>query len=77
MVQRYKFVRIRLEDYNKIVNEKKATIEHDLHSLTGKKIKIKDTQLFSIAANSVWDLGEAFQTKIIKAVRIKKGEVRL
>lgn len=77
MSKRYIWVRIRREDYEKMVNTKRIPIEKDLTRLTGKTIKIKNTQLMKIAANSVWDLGADFQHKIIGAVRIKKGGVKI
>lgn len=73
---KYVWVRIRKEDYDKIVNTKKIPMEQDIKAITGKPINIKNTQLFKIAANATWDLGKDFQGKIIKAVRIKKGDIR-
>lgn len=52
-------------------------MEQDLRSMTGKPIKIKNTQLFKIAANATWDLGTDFQGKILNAIRIKKGDLKL
>lgn len=77
MAKKYIFVRIRREDYEKMINTKKIPIERELKQLTGKTIQLKNTQLFSIAANSVWDLGANFQNKIIGAVRIKKSDLKL
>jgi len=77
MTNQYVFVRIRREDFEKIVNTKKVPIQNDLKRLTGKKIEIKNTQLFKIAANATWDLGQDFQNKIIKAVRIKKKDLKI
>lgn len=74
--KRYVFVRMRKEDFDKIVKEKKVPMEKDLKMIMGKPIKIKTTQLFKIAANSTWDLGENFQGKIIKAVKLKKGTIK-
>jgi len=68
---------MRREDFDKIIQTKKIPMEDDIETIIGKKIKIKNTQLFNIAANSVWDLGENFQNRIIKAVRIKKGDIKL
>jgi hypothetical protein len=45
--------------------------------LVGKNIELKNTQLFKIAANSTWDLGENFQNKIIGAIRIKKKDLKI
>ena len=73
---KYVWVRIRKEDFDKIVQTKKIPIQKDLKALTGKSINLKNTQLFKIAANSTWDLGKNFQG-IIKAVKIKKGDLGL
>lgn len=75
MAKGYVFVRMRKVDFEKIMRDKKGPMEQDLRAITGKTIKIKNTQLFSIAANSTWDLGEAFNNKLIKAVKIKKGDL--
>lgn len=77
MSKKYVFVRIRKEDYEKIIQTKKIPIQQDLKKLTGKNISLGNPQLFKIAANSVWDLGENFQNKIIKAVKFRKGQIRL
>lgn len=77
MVNRYVFVRMRKEDYDKIINTKKTPMEQDIKNITGKSIKIKTIQLFKIAANSTWDLGQDYQHKIISAVKIKKGNLKL
>lgn len=77
MAKQYVWVRIRKEDYEKMINNKKIPMEEDLRKITGKQIKIKNTQLFKIAANSVWDLGENYQYKIFKAIKIKKGGLKL
>lgn len=68
---------MRKEDFDRIMQTKKAPIEADLRRLTGKKINLKNTQLFKIASFSVWDLGTNFQDKIIGAVRVKKGDLKL
>lgn len=77
MSKQYIMVRIRKEDYDRIVSTKKIPMEQDIFKITGKEINIKNTQLFKIAANATWDLGENFQQKIIGSVRIKKGCIRL
>lgn len=77
MAKSYVWVRIRKEDFEKIINTKKIPIENDLRKIIGKKIILKNTQLFKIAANATWDLGENFQRKIIGAVRIKKKDLRI
>ncbi len=74
--KRYVFVRMRRVDFEKMINEKKIPMEQDLKQMTGKTIKIKNTQLMKIAANSTWDLGKDFQNKIIGAVRIKKNKLK-
>lgn len=74
---KYVWVRVRREDFEKIIQNKKIPIERDLRMITGKQIKISNPQLFKIAANSVWDLGEDFQGKIIKAIRFKKGDLKI
>ena len=77
MAKKYVFVRVPKEFYDKIIREKKVPMEQDLKEIVGKPIKIKDTQLFGrIAANATWDLGGDFQTKIINAVKIKKGALK-
>lgn len=75
--KKYIFVRVRRVDFEKMIKEKKVPMEQDLERMTGKPIKIKNTQLFKIAANSTWDLGTDFQRKIIGAVRIKKKDIKL
>lgn len=77
MVAKYVFVRMRKADFDRIIKEKKVPMEQDLKMIVGKPIKIKNTQLFSIAANSTWDLGEEYQGKIFKAIKIKKGALKL
>lgn len=77
MTERYVFVRMRREDFEKIVKEKKVPMEQDLREILGKPTKIKITQLFKIAANSTWDLGQNFDQKIIRAVKIKRGNLRI
>ena len=77
MVNRYVWVRIRKEDQEKIVNTKKIPMEQEIKQLTGKYKEIKNPQLFKIAANSTWDLGINYQNKIIGAVKIKKGDLRI
>lgn len=77
MAKQYVFVRMRKEDFDKIVQTKKIPMEQDMQRIVGKKIKIKTTQLFNIAANSVWDLGDNFQHRIIKAVRVKRGDLKI
>lgn len=76
MTQRYIFVRMRKEDFEKIIREKKIPMEQDLKAMAGKEIKIKNTQLMKIAANATWDLGADFQHKIINAVKLKKGALK-
>jgi len=76
-VVRYVHIRMRKEDYDRMMATKKVPIEADLRRITGKKINLKNTQLMKIAANSVWDLGANFQHKIIGAVRIKKGDLKI
>lgn len=73
----YVMVRVRREDYEKLMSSKKVPMEQDLKAITGKSIKIKNTQLMKIAANAVWDLGDNFQDKIIGAVRIKKKDLKI
>lgn len=77
MAKSYIWVRIRKEDFEKIVTTKREPIEQYLLKLTGKPIKIKNTQLFKIAANSTWDLGNNYQKKIIGAIRVKKKDLNL
>ena len=77
MAERYVFVRMRREDFEKIIKEKKAPMEQDLREIMGKPIKIKNIQLFRIAANSTWDLGEDYQHKIIRAVKLKRGNLKI
>lgn len=72
MTQRYVWVRIRKEDFEKIVKEKKIPMEQDLRMILGKPIKIKNTELFRLAANSTWDLGANFQTQMLNAIQIKR-----
>jgi hypothetical protein len=72
MANRYVFVRIKRDDFNKIMKEKKLPMEQDLQAITGKIIKLKNTQIFSIAANSTWDLGEEFQGILLKGIKLKK-----
>lgn len=74
---KYVWVRIRREDFEKILRTKKEPMEQEIRNITGKVIKIKNTQLFKIAANATWDLGHDFRNKIIGAVRIKKGGLNL
>jgi len=75
--QKYVFVRMRRADFEKIINEKKIPMEQDLRKMTGKKINIKNTQLFNIAANCTWDLGTNFANKIIGSVKVKKKDLKL
>lgn len=77
MAERYIFVRMRREDFEKIVKEKKLPMEQDLKEITGKPIHIKNIQLFRIAANSTWDLGEDYQHKIIRAIKLKRSNLNL
>lgn len=76
MTKKYVFVRMRREDFDKIINEKKLPMEQDLKEIMGKPITIKNTQLFKIAANATWDLGGDFQSKIINAVKLKQGRIK-
>lgn len=77
MAKKYVFVRMRREDFEKIIKEKKLPMEQDLKDILGKPIKIKNTQLFKIAANSTWDLGGDVQHQLLKGIRIKKGDLKL
>jgi len=77
MSKKYVFLRMRRVDYEKMVNTKRVPIEQDLFMMTGKKITIKNTQLLKLAANATWDLGKDFQRKIIGAVKVKRGDIRL
>lgn len=72
MAQKYVFVRMRKADFEKIVREKKVPMEQDLKKLTGKSIKIPNTQLFNIAANSTWDFNTDFATKMFKLIKLPK-----
>lgn len=72
MAKQYVHVRLRREDFEKIIRTKKEPIQQDLSNLMGKKIKLKNIDLFRIAANSVWDLGTNFQSKIVGIVKVKK-----
>jgi len=63
---------MRKADFDKIIKEKKEPMEQDLTKLMGKQVKIKNTQLFNIAANCTWDFNSPFSPKIIKLMRIKK-----
>lgn len=72
---KYKWVRMKKEDYEKIIQTKKVPLEEDVRRITGKVIDIKNPQLFTIAANAVWDLGGDYQSKIIGAIKIKKGDL--
>lgn len=71
MTQKYVFVRMRKEDFEKIVKEKKIPMEQDLRKLTGKELKITNTQLFKIAANSTWDFNTQFGPKMFKLMKLK------
>jgi hypothetical protein len=73
----YVFVRMRKEDFEKIIKEKKVPMEQDLKEIMGKPIKIKTTQLFKIAANCTWDLGQNYQNNLFHAIKIKKGKLNL
>lgn len=77
MTNRYVLVRMRRSDYEKIMNTKRKPMEDDLKKIVGKNIKIKDIDVFSIAANSVWDLGADYQGKIFKAIKLKKPTYNL
>jgi len=77
MAKQYVFIRMRKEDYEKMINTKKIPMQQDLKLITGKNIEIKITQLMNIAANATWDLGSNFKNKIIGAVRIKKSDLKL
>lgn len=77
MSKKYVFIRMRREDYERMIDTKKIPMERELRQMVGKKIVIKNTQLMNIAANSVWDLGSNFQSKMIKAIRVKKGGLKL
>lgn len=63
---------MRKTDFEKIIKEKKIPMEQDLKKLTGKTIKIPNTQLFNIAANSIWDFGTDFETKMFKLIKLPK-----
>jgi len=77
MSNRYVFVRMRKEDFEKIIKEKKVPMEQDLQDIMGKPVKMKLTQLFKIAANSTWDLGNNYQNKMFHAIKIKRGKLNL
>lgn len=77
MAKSYKWVRMRKEDYDKIVNHKKRAMEEDLRMISGKQIKIKDTQIFKIAANSTWEIGDSLERNIRKSIVPKKGRLKL
>lgn len=77
MSNRYVLVRMRRSDFDKIMQTKKKPIEQDLQKIVGKKINIKNIDMFTIAANSVWDLGSNYQGKIIRAVKIKKPNFKI
>lgn len=72
MAQKYIFVRVRKIDFDKIIKEKKEPMEQDLRKLLGKPVKISNTQLFNIAANSIWDFNSPFGPKMFKLMKIKK-----
>lgn len=72
MAQQYVFVRMKRRDFDKIMNEKKKPMEQELKMITGKTIKIKNTQLFNIAANSSWDLGVNANRKLVDSIKLKR-----
>lgn len=74
---KYILVRMRRSDFEKIMETKKKPMEDDLRKLTGKNVKLKIIDVFSIASNAVWDLGSGYQNKIIKTVKLKKPNFRL
>lgn len=74
MANKYVFVRIRKSDFEKMMREKKQPIERDLKKLTGKDIKIPNTQLFKIAAHSTWDFDTTFANKMFKLIKIPKNK---
>lgn len=71
MAQQYVFVRMRRSDFDKIMNEKKKPMEQELRMITGKHVKIKNIQLFNIAANSSWDLGLNANRKLVNSIKLK------
>jgi len=77
MADKYILVRMRREDYDRMVNTKKLPIEQDLKNITGKTFKLSNPQLFKIASISTWDLGAEFQNKLVKSVKLKRGGFKL
>lgn len=77
MVEKYVMVRMRREDFDRLVNQKKIPMERDVSAIIGKEFKIKNIDLFRIASTAEWDLGKNFANKIIGSVRVKKGDLRL
>lgn len=73
MANQTKLVRIRKQDYEKLINTKKILIENDIKKITGINVKLSSSQMFEIAANSTWDLGENYQHKILKVFKKKKS----
>jgi|TARA_R100001530_G_scaffold45489_1_gene34295 hypothetical protein len=78
MAKRYQWVRMRKEDYEKIVRTKKQPIQNEIRMLMNKPdFNLKDTQLFRLAAASVWDLGDNYKEKISRTIKRKGGGFKI
>lgn len=55
MVTKYKMVRMKREDFEKIM-AKKRDMEFDLQRISGRPLRLKDIRLFKIIADSTWEL---------------------
>ena len=66
MVKQYKYVRIYIDDYNKIISQKKIPLEKQITKLTGKKTNLSTPKLFSIASKCNWDVKKMFENPNLK-----------
>jgi hypothetical protein len=70
MARLYKWVRIEIDDFNKIKN-KKELLNKDVNNLIGKDIKFPMTKFFKAMANGVLEINPNETVQYFKLKRLK------
>lgn len=70
MARKYCYIRVNLEDYNKIV-EKKNGLKKDMEAILNKKIKFSNPDFMRAFANGVLEINPDYAIQLFKIRRIK------
>lgn len=68
----YVFVRMRKEDYERLINQKKIPMQQEIRNLiNNNSFNLKNPDFFKIVSRSTIDLGEDYQRKLLGSIKFK------